>query len=122
MTPTFERSPAAYIAYQRAKARAIKARAEKRLGQRGETASRRAIHLSAEQRAAALKAKSGPLGWIFTGSSLEDVVRDSTTLKKVMRIYKARPRMRHQSAHTTINLANGKSVRFHPVSGEVTPR
>ena len=122
MTPRFEDNPQVYLAFQRARTKAIAARAEKKLGRRGETATRRAIHLSAEQRAGALRAKSGPLGWIFTGSSLEDVVRDSTTLKKIMRIYKARPRMRHASARTTIHLPSGKTVRFHTASGEVTPR
>jgi hypothetical protein len=126
MTPSFETSPAAYFAYQRARAKAIQARAKKKLGQLGgETATRsprRPIHLTPEQRSAALKAKSGPLGWIFTGSSLEDVVRDSTTLKKIMRIYRARPRMRHASARTTITLPSGKTVRFHADTGEVTPQ
>ena len=124
MTPTFEKNPVVYLAYQRARMKAIQARAEKKLGQLGgETATRsprRSIHLTPEQRSAALKAKRGPLAWIFDGSSLEDVVRDSTTLKKVMRIYKARPRLRNSSARTTIHLPSGKTVRFHSDTGEVT--
>lgn len=125
MTPRFEDNPQVYLAYQRARMKAIQAHAEKKLGRSGETATRRPrreVSLSAEQRAAALKAKSGPLGWIFTGSSPEDIVRDSSTLKSIMRIYKARPRMRNQSARTTIQLSNGRSVRFHPQTGKVTPR
>jgi hypothetical protein len=87
---------------------------------RRKTATRRGVHLSAEQRAAAYRAKRGPLGWIFTGSSPEDVIADSRTLRKIMRIYKTRPRMRHSSGLTTISLPSGKKVRFHSDTGEVT--
>jgi hypothetical protein len=82
-------------------------------------ATRRVV-LTPEQRSAALKAKRGPLGWIFTGSSPEDVIRDSTTLKKIMRIYRDRPRMRQSSGRCIIHLPSGKEVRFHPRTGEVT--
>ena len=92
MTPRFEDNPQVYLAYQRARMKAIQAHAEKKLGRSGETASP------------------------------EDIVRDSSTLKSIMRIYKARPRMRNQSARTTIQLSNGRSVRFHPQTGKVTPR
>ena len=106
--------------------KAIQAHAEKKLGRSGETATRRPrreVSLSAEQRAAALSAKSGPLGWIFTGSSPEDIVRDASTLKSIMRIYKARPRMRNQSARTTIHAFERTIGRtLHPQTGKVTPR
>ena len=40
MTPRFEDNPVVYLAYQRARMKAIQARAEKKLGRRGETATR----------------------------------------------------------------------------------
>jgi hypothetical protein len=100
------------------RAEEVARRAHAKLGVR--RATRREVSLSAEQRAAVDRARQGPLGWLFEGSSDADVVRDSTSLKKIMRIYRARPRMRNASARTTIHLPSGKSVRFHSASGEVT--
>ncbi len=120
MTPRFEDNPQVYLAFQRARMRAIQARTEKKLGRSVETATRRPrreIHLDAEQRAAAYKAKRGPLAWLFAGSSPEDVIADSRFLKKIHGIYKARPRMR--GGWTTINLPSGRSVKFDTRRGEV---
>jgi hypothetical protein len=95
----------------------IARRARAKLGVR--TTTRREIRLNAEQRAGAYRAMKGPLGWLFAGSSPEDVVRDSTTLKKIMRIHRDHPRMRH-SGRCIIHLPSGKEVKFHPRTGEVT--
>jgi hypothetical protein len=121
MTPRFEDNPVVYLAYQRARMKAIQAQAEKKLGRSGETATRRPrreIRLSAEQRAAAFRAKRGPLGWIFTGSSPEEVIEDSRFLRKVAHIFKVRPHMRH-SGRCNIHLPSGRTVRFNPRTGEV---
>jgi hypothetical protein len=80
--------------------------------------TRRKVRLSAEQRAAAYRAKRGPLAWLFAGSSPEDVIADSRTLKKIHHIYKVRPYMRG-SGRTTIHLPSGKSVKFNTRRGEV---
>jgi hypothetical protein len=91
-------------------------RARFKLGVR--TATRREVRLSAEQRAAAYRAKRGPLAWLFEGSSPEDVIADSRTLRKIMRIYRDRPRMRH-SGRCEIHLPSGKTVKFNARTGAV---
>lgn len=47
----------------------------------------------------------------------EDVVRDSTFLKKIHHIYKVRPYMR--GGWTTIHLPSGQTVKFDTRRGEV---
>jgi hypothetical protein len=119
MPETF--NPTVVLAYNRARARAASARAEKALARLGaparETAMRREA-LTPAQRAAAIKAKEGPLGWVFEGASLEDVIADSRFLKKVVNIYKARPRMRGGHS-TTLHLRNGRTVKLNTSTGEL---
>ena len=119
---------AVLLAYQRARERTAVARAEQALARLGAPArsdrahkvtTRRKAPISAEQRAAAFRAKRGPLGWLFAGSSPEKVIEDSTTLRKIAHIYKVRPRMRNSSARTTIHLPSGKAVKFNTRTGEV---
>lgn len=74
--------------------------------------------LTAEQRAAAYKATRGPLGWLWVGSSPEDVIADASFLKKIHYIYKSRPYMRH-SGRCTIHLPSGRTVKFNTRRGEV---
>jgi hypothetical protein len=124
-------NPVVLLAYQRARERTAAARAERALARLGspanqrsataKVATRRKAPLSAEQRAAAFRAKRGPLGWIVAGSSPEDVIADSSFLRKIVNIYKVRPYMRY-SGRSTINLPSGKTVRFHPSTGKVTPK
>jgi hypothetical protein len=124
MIPSLEKSPAAYFAYQRARAKAIQARAEKKLGRGGvENATRRPLHLDATQRGAVERARRGPLGWLFAGSSAEDVVRDSSMLRKLVAIHRARPYLRRGGGKgSAVHLPSGKTVRFHGATGKVTPR
>ena len=89
-----------------------------KLGAPKRTAVRRKVPLSAEQRAAAYRIKRGPLGWLFAGSSPEDVIADTSFLKKIHHIYKVRPSMR-SSGRCTIHLPSGKSVKFNTRRGEV---
>jgi hypothetical protein len=104
------------IARKRKRVDEISRQARLKLGAPNRT--RRKVRLSAEQRAAAYRAKRGPLGWLFAGSSPEDVVRDSTFLRKIHHIYKVRPYMRGVG-RTTIHLPSGKSVKFDTRRGEV---
>jgi hypothetical protein len=62
-----------------------------------------------------------PLAWLFDGQDPDVVVRDSRTLKSILHVFKMTPRLRRSSARSIIQLSNGRSVRFHPQTGEVTP-
>jgi hypothetical protein len=111
--------PAELLADARRKQRRaeeVVSRARAKLGV--QTATRREGALDATQRAAADRAMSGPLGWLFVGSSPEDVLADSRTLKKILAIFRRRPDLRG-TQRSIIQLRNGRTVKFNPRTGEV---
>jgi len=116
MTPVDAEELLADIARKRRRMDEISRQARLKLGAPKRT-RRKVRPITAEQRAAAYRAKRGPLAWLFAGSSPEDVIADSRTLKKIHGIYKARPRMR--GGWTTIHLPSGKTVKFDTRRGEV---
>ena len=91
MTPSFEKSPVAYLAYQRARMNAIQARAEAKLGQLGkETASR----------------SKG-----MTGAEAHE--RDARSLKRIASIWRRRPNlMPGPGRTTTVTLASGRRIAW----------
>jgi hypothetical protein len=125
MPETF--NPTVLLTYQRTRERAAAARAERALARLGSSARedrgprakrRKMAPLSAEQRAAAYRAKRGPLAWLFTGSSPEDVIADSSFLKKLVAIHRMRPELR-RTGRSIVHLRNGGTVKFNPRTGEV---
>ena len=88
-TPSFEKSPQAYLAFQRARAKAIHARMEKKLGRLGgETATHSKALTCAEARE-----------------------RDARSLKRFARVFRRYPRLRPRHG-TTITLASGRRLAW----------
>ena len=86
---SFEESPRTYILYQRTRAKAIQARAEKKLGQLGkETATRSRGLTRAEARE-----------------------RDARSIKLFARLFSRHPRLRPRNG-TTITLASGRRLAW----------
>lgn len=86
---SFEESPVAYLAYQRARMKAVQARAEKKLGQLGkETATRSRGLTRAEVRE-----------------------RDARSIKRFARLFSRHPRVRPRNG-TTITLASGRRLAW----------
>jgi hypothetical protein len=84
-----------------------------------QTATRREV-LTPERRAAAFKAKRGPLGWIWADvPSPEDVLADCRTLRKIAHVFRVTPRLRRSSWRCIIHLRNGRTVKFDPATGDV---
>ena len=76
------------------------------------------MRLSAEQRAAAYRAKRGPLAWLFADASAEDVIEDAGFLKKIVAIHRMRPSLRG-TGRSIIHLPSGKTVKFNSRTGAV---
>ena len=126
MTPRFEDNPPVYLAYQRARMKAIQAQAEKKLGRSGgETATRRPAGRSASAPSSGLP-PSRPRAGRWGGSSPARARRTlSATRARSRSIMGSTGRARGCATSRPappIQLSNGRSVRFHPQTGKVTPR
>ena len=85
---SFEESPVAYLAYQRARMKAVQSRAEKKLGQLGK--------------------RRDPLEGLTRAEVRE---RDARSIKRFARLFSRHPRVRPRNG-TTITLASGRRLAW----------